>query len=135
LLASEREEANGQLGVRLSNHPERGLAGILAADELLQTLGSGAVPDEMLALARESLAADPNLVDRRSSSSPTSVAPARPASFSPQVRARAVACAPRRPLFKAAPLVPCHPAPPPDLSSRRVRASSDLVRPRQAHVP
>jgi len=53
LLASEREEANGQLGVRLSDHPERGLAGILAADELLQTLGSGAVPDEMLALARE----------------------------------------------------------------------------------
>jgi hypothetical protein len=65
LLASEREEANGQLGVRLSDHAERGLAGILAADELLHTIGSGAVPDEMLALARESLAADPNLVEWR----------------------------------------------------------------------
>ncbi|MFM2079165.1 MAG: hypothetical protein RJA49_3055, partial [Actinomycetota bacterium] len=61
VLAAERDEADGLLRVRTSDQPDRGLAGVLAADELLHTIGSGAVPDEMLALTRESLAGDPYL--------------------------------------------------------------------------
>jgi len=61
VLAAERDEADGLLRVRTSDQPDRGVAGVLAADELLHTIGSGAVPDEVLALARESLAGDPYL--------------------------------------------------------------------------
>ena len=67
LSAVETEEANGRLRVRTSDQPERGLPGVLDAEQLLRTIGSGAVPDDVLVLAREALAADPHLVDWRQS--------------------------------------------------------------------
>ncbi|MEO5900046.1 MAG: hypothetical protein ABIR68_07925, partial [Ilumatobacteraceae bacterium] len=67
ILAAERDEADGTLRVRTSDQTDRGLDGILAADQLLRTIGSGAVPDEMLPLAREALAADPHLAAWRQS--------------------------------------------------------------------
>jgi hypothetical protein len=61
LTAVEREEADGVLMCRLSDQLSQGHEGVLAASELLVTLGSGAVPDEVLGLAREALAEDPYL--------------------------------------------------------------------------
>lgn len=61
LSAVEREEANGVLVCRLSDQVSRGHSGILAGAELLASLGTAAIPDEILALARESLAEDPFL--------------------------------------------------------------------------
>lgn len=61
LSAVEREEADGALMCRLSDQTSRGHAGVLAAAELLTTIGSAAVPDEVLDLAREALAEDPYL--------------------------------------------------------------------------
>jgi hypothetical protein len=61
LSAVEREEADGALMCRLSDQTSRGHAGVLAATELLTTIGSAAVPDEILDLAREALAEDPYL--------------------------------------------------------------------------
>lgn len=63
--AAERDEADGVLQVRTAEQPERGSPGLIDAADLLQSIGSGAVPDEMLDLARESLAADPFLVSWR----------------------------------------------------------------------
>lgn len=65
LSAVEREEADGALICRLSDQASRGLAGVLAASELLTSLGTGAVPSEVLDLARESLAEDPHLAGWR----------------------------------------------------------------------
>lgn len=65
LSAVEVEEAGRTLRVRTSDQPEQGLDGVLGAAQLLRTIGSGAVPDEVLVLAREALAADPYLVDWR----------------------------------------------------------------------
>jgi hypothetical protein len=59
--AVEREEADGALICRLSDQVSRGHAGVLAASELLTSIGSAAVPDEVLELAREALAEDPYL--------------------------------------------------------------------------
>ena len=59
--AVEREEADGALMCRLSDQASRGHAGILGASELLTSIGSAAVPDEVLQLARETLAEDPYL--------------------------------------------------------------------------
>jgi hypothetical protein len=61
LSAVEREEADGALMCRLSDQTSRGHAGVLPATELLTTIGSAAVPDEVLDLAREALAEDPFL--------------------------------------------------------------------------
>ena len=61
LSAVEREEADGALMCRLSDQVSQGHAGVLAASELLTSIGSGAVPDEVLELAREALAEDPYL--------------------------------------------------------------------------
>ncbi|PZS26728.1 MAG: hypothetical protein DLM58_20255, partial [Pseudonocardiales bacterium] len=65
LSAVEREEADGALMCRLSDQVSRGHAGVLPADELLTTIGSAAVPDEVLSLAREALAEDPYLASWR----------------------------------------------------------------------
>jgi hypothetical protein len=54
--AVEREEADGALICRLSDQVSRGHAGVLAASELLTSIASAAVPDEVLELAREALA-------------------------------------------------------------------------------
>ena len=59
--AVEREEADGALICRLSDQVSQGHAGVLAASELLTSIGSAAVPDEVLELAREVLAEDPYL--------------------------------------------------------------------------
>jgi hypothetical protein len=59
--AVEREEADGALICRLSDQTSQGHAGLLAATELLTSIGSAAVPDEVLDLAREALAEDPYL--------------------------------------------------------------------------
>jgi hypothetical protein len=67
LSAVEREEADGALVCRLSDQTSRGHTGILASAELLTSLGSAAVPDEVLDLARESLAEDPFLSGWRAS--------------------------------------------------------------------
>ncbi len=61
LSAAEREEADGLLMCRLSDQPSKGLVGLLASADLLATLGTSAVPDEVLDLAREALAEDPYL--------------------------------------------------------------------------
>ncbi len=61
LSAVEREEADGKLMCRLSDQTSQGHDGILAASELLSTIASAAVPDEVLDLARETLAEDPYL--------------------------------------------------------------------------
>ena len=63
--AVERDEADGVLRCRTSDQVSKGLAGVLGADELLTTIGSGAVPDEVLLLAREALAEDPHLASWR----------------------------------------------------------------------
>jgi hypothetical protein len=59
--AVEREEADGALMCRLSDQVSQGHAGVLAASELLTSIGSAAVPDEVLELAREALGEDPYL--------------------------------------------------------------------------
>lgn len=61
LSAVEREEANGFLVCRLPDQTSQGHSGILASTELLTSLGTAAVPAEVLDLARESLAEDPFL--------------------------------------------------------------------------
>src|SRR6266542_1568569 len=66
LTAVEREEADRALLCRLSDQISRGHYGLLAASELLTTIGSAAVPDEVLDLAREALAEDPYLASWRS---------------------------------------------------------------------
>jgi hypothetical protein len=63
--AVEREEADGTLMCRLSDQTSQGHDGVLAAADLLASLGSGAVPDEVLDLAREALSEDPYLVGWR----------------------------------------------------------------------
>jgi hypothetical protein len=62
LNAIEREEADGALICRLSDQVSQGHYGMLAAQDLLATIGSAAVPDEVIDLARESLAEDPYLI-------------------------------------------------------------------------
>ena len=61
LSGVEREEAAGELVCRLSDQVDPGHTGVLSGVQLLSGIGSAAVPDEVLALARESLAEDPNL--------------------------------------------------------------------------
>jgi len=61
LSAVEREEADGALVCRLADQTSKGHLGVLAAQELLATIGSAAVPPEVLDLAREALAEDPYL--------------------------------------------------------------------------
>jgi hypothetical protein len=58
---AEREEADGKLMCRLSDQLSRGHAGLLPSQELLASLGTSALPDEVLDLAREALAEDPYL--------------------------------------------------------------------------
>ena len=65
LSAVEREEADGLLQCRLSNQVSNGLAGVVSAQDLLASIGSGAVPPEVLDLAREALAEDPYLTGWR----------------------------------------------------------------------
>jgi hypothetical protein len=65
LTAVEREEANGKLMCRLSDQVSQGHYGVLAATDLLTSIGSAAVPDEVLDLAREALAEDPYLASWR----------------------------------------------------------------------
>ena len=66
LLAAERDESDGVLRVRTSDQPVRGMSGLLKADALLRSLGSGAIPDEVVTVAREALAEDPYLTSWRS---------------------------------------------------------------------
>ena len=61
LGAAEREEASGTLVCRVAAQLSRGQAGLLAATDLLTTLGSGALPPDVLEVAREALAEDPYL--------------------------------------------------------------------------
>jgi hypothetical protein len=61
LSAVEVEEADGKLMCRLSDQTSQGHTGLLGSDELLTTLGTSAVPDEVLDLAREALSEDPYL--------------------------------------------------------------------------
>lgn len=61
LSVAEREEADGKLMCRLADQVGRGYTGLLPSDQLLQSLGTSAVPDEVLQLAREALAEDPYL--------------------------------------------------------------------------
>ncbi|MEO6713572.1 MAG: hypothetical protein ABIM89_09115 [Mycobacteriales bacterium] len=65
MTAIEREEATGELVCRLSDQVDPGHTGLLTGAQLLRTLGTAAVPDEVLLLARESLAEDPNLTGWR----------------------------------------------------------------------
>ena len=65
ILAAERDEADGLLRVRTSDQPVSGPAGLASGTDLLRTLGSGALPDEVLTLAREALAEDPYIVPWR----------------------------------------------------------------------
>ncbi len=58
---AEREEADGRLMCRLSDQFSRGHAGLLPSQDLLASLGTSALPDEVLDLAREALAEDPYL--------------------------------------------------------------------------
>lgn len=60
--AVERDEADGVLRCRTSDQVSEGLRGVLEAADLLPSVGSGAVPDELRLLAREALASDPHLV-------------------------------------------------------------------------
>lgn len=57
----ETEEADGKLLCRLSDQVSKGHSGVLGSAELLATIGSSAVPDEVLTLAREALSEDPYL--------------------------------------------------------------------------
>ncbi len=61
LSTVETEEADGKLMCRLSDQVSKGHPGLLGSQELLTTLGTSAVPDEVLALAREALSEDPYL--------------------------------------------------------------------------
>jgi hypothetical protein len=65
LSAVEREEADGALMCRLSDQVSQGHYGVLAATDLLTSIGSAAVPSEVLDLAREALAEDPYLAKWR----------------------------------------------------------------------
>jgi len=65
LSAVEREEADGALMCRLSDQVSQGHYGVLAAADLLSTIGSAAVPSEVIDLAREALSEDPYLVKWR----------------------------------------------------------------------
>jgi hypothetical protein len=65
LSAVETEEADGKLMCRLSDQTSKGHAGVLGSEELLTTLGTSAVPDEVLDLAREALSEDPYLTGWR----------------------------------------------------------------------
>lgn len=64
--AAERDEADGQLQVRTSDHPVIRMAGVYEAADLLRSLSSGAIPDEVLGIVRESLSEDPYLAAWRS---------------------------------------------------------------------
>jgi hypothetical protein len=55
------EEADGKLMCRLSDQASKGHSGVLGSAELLATIGTSAVPDEVLGLAREALSEDPYL--------------------------------------------------------------------------
>ena len=65
LRAAERDEADGVLRVRTADQVEPGPDAIASARKLLSTIGSGAVPDEVVLLARETIIADPFLADWR----------------------------------------------------------------------
>jgi hypothetical protein len=65
LSAVEVEEADGKLMCRLSDQVSKGHPGLLGSAELLATIGTSAVPDEVLELAREALAEDPYLTGWR----------------------------------------------------------------------
>ena len=65
IRAAERDEADGSLRVRTADQPDRGSPDLVAAADLLPSIGSGAVPEEVLDLAREAVAADPYLADWR----------------------------------------------------------------------
>jgi hypothetical protein len=65
LGAVERDEADGQLIVRTSTQGVKGVAGLLPGAELLPGIASGAIPEEVLALAREALVEDPYLLALR----------------------------------------------------------------------
>ncbi|HEY7816460.1 MAG TPA: hypothetical protein VIC62_24650, partial [Nakamurella sp.] len=65
LSAVEREEADARLVCRLSDQTSRGHTGILPSTDLLTTIGTAALPEEVLDLAREALAEDPFLVTWR----------------------------------------------------------------------
>ncbi|MEP7112974.1 MAG: hypothetical protein ABI862_06890, partial [Ilumatobacteraceae bacterium] len=62
IRAAERDEADGILIVRTAGQPDQG-----RGRDLLASIGSGAVPDELLTLAREALTHDPYLADWRAS--------------------------------------------------------------------
>ena len=62
IRAAERDEADGLLRVRTADQIDQGSAATVRGRDLLSSIGSGAVPDETLALAREAMIADPYLV-------------------------------------------------------------------------
>ena len=68
---AEREEADGKLMCRLSDQVSHGHAGLLPSDRAADHARHvGAVPDEVLDLAREALAEDPYLSAWRRSPRP-----------------------------------------------------------------
>ncbi len=58
-----RADPDERLACRRGSQVVRGYAGLVAGGDLLPTLGSGAVPTESLALAREALLLSPHLVE------------------------------------------------------------------------
>ena len=70
IRAAERDEADGVLRVRTADHLEPGPDAMASVRRLLPTIGSGAVPDEVLQVARESIATDPFLADWRAAQTP-----------------------------------------------------------------
>jgi hypothetical protein len=70
LQAAERDEADGTLRVRTSDQPTRGMKGLAIWDDLLRSLGSGAVPAEIAVVVREALGEDPYLVPWRAGFTP-----------------------------------------------------------------
>ena len=67
IRAAERDEADGVLRVRTADQLDPGTDGVVTGRDLLASIGSGALPDEMLSLAREALMLDPFLADWRAS--------------------------------------------------------------------
>ena len=54
-----RGSADGQLGCRWPTHVIQEITGVIAPDRFIRSLGNGAVPGELLKLAREALLHDP----------------------------------------------------------------------------
>ncbi|RZS86835.1 hypothetical protein EV189_2251 [Motilibacter rhizosphaerae] len=82
-----RADPSERLACRRASQVGTAYTGVVDGADLLPTLGSGALPQEMLALAREALLLSPHLVDRLSADGAAGMPGAEPA----QVRRRLAA--------------------------------------------